>query len=385
MESVVKITAAVTATKGARWIMEEFELDDPRADEVLVRIIATGMCQTDLHVRDQHYPVPLPLVLGHEGAGIVERVGGAVLKVQAGDHVVLTFPSCGHCENCAGGAPSYCFHAYEASFGGSRLDGSSTLRRHGTQAHVHAAFFQQSSFATYALAGERNVVKVRKDAPLELLGPLGCGIQTGAGAVINTLRPSAGSSIAVFGTGAVGISALMAAKVVGCTTIIAIDVNEERLALARELGATHVINSKHADTGGALKGLVAAGLDYSLDTTGRPELLRVAVEALKPLGVCGLIGGAPAGTDLSLDMTNLLFGRTVRGIVQGDSVPDIFIPKLVDLFMAGRFPFDRLVRFYGFDSINDAAEDTRSGVTIKPILRMSGGVAQIDAPRLEIR
>jgi aryl-alcohol dehydrogenase len=363
----MKITAAVVRAKGEPFRIEEVELDAPRDDEVLVRIVATGMCHTDLVARDQLYPVPFPLVCGHEGAGIVEQVGARVTKVRPGDPVVLTYLSCGACFACLRGRPMYCYRLFDLNFGGKRADGSLTMRQNGTG--VHGAFFGQSSFATHALASERNVVRVRPDAPLELLGPLGCGVQTGAGSVMNALRPEAGSSIAIFGAGAVGLSAVMAARAVGCTPIIAVDPKPERLALARELGATHTINPAEADPVAEIRRLTDGGALYALEMAGIPQVLRQAVDCLVPTGVCGLVGAAPVGVEASLDMTTVLLGRTVRGLIEGESIPDIFIPRLIDLYLEGRFPFDRLIRPYPFAEINAAAADSEQGRTIKPVLR----------------
>ncbi|MEW6636871.1 MAG: NAD(P)-dependent alcohol dehydrogenase [Actinomycetota bacterium] len=368
----MRIAAAVAREKEQPFSMEELELASPRSGEVLIRVVATGMCHTDLIVRDQWYPVPLPCVLGHEGAGVVEEVGEGVTKVEPGDKVVLTFASCGKCATCLSGKPTYCLNFFALNFGGARLDGSSPISDDGEPVHGH--FFGQSSFATHALATERNVVKVGDDAPLELLGPLGCGVQTGAGGVLNTLHPEAGSSIVVFGTGAVGLSAIMAARIAGCTTIIGVDIKPARLELARELGATHTINGTEANAVEAVKEITGGGADYSIETTAVPAVLRQSVEALAPLGTCGLIGAAPLGTDASLDMNDILIpGKTVRGIVEGDSVPDVFIPRLVELHAQGRFPIDRLVRFYDLDGINEAAHDAEEGEAVKPILRVDRG------------
>ncbi len=364
----MKISAAVTRAKAHPFVIEELDIDEPRPDEVLVKIVATGLCHTDLVVRDQWLPVPLPIVLGHEGAGIVERVGTGVTKVQPGDHVVLTYGRCGQCANCLEGKPYYCLHAYERSYGGGRTDGSTALHQHGQVVHSH--FFAQSSFATYAIANEHNTVKVRQDVPLEILGPLGCGIQTGAGAVMNGLRPHVGTSIAIFGAGSVGLSAIMAARVVGCTTIIAIDVKPSRLNIAQELGATHTINGAETDAVEEIKRITNGGAHYTLEMTASPRVLRQAVDALQVSGVCGVIGVAASGTEVNLNMTTLLFGRAVRGIRQGESVSDSFIPQLIDLYTQGRFPFDRLIEFYPLHQINQAAEDTGNGTAIKPILRM---------------
>jgi aryl-alcohol dehydrogenase len=367
----VNVTAAVVREQEQPFEVEEFELEEPRAGEVLVRVAATGMCHTDLIVRDQWYPVPLPVVLGHEGAGVVERVGESVTSLEPGDHVVLTFASCGWCANCLRGKPTYCLQFFGLNFGGARLDGSNALSKDGGET-IHDRFFGQSSFSTYAIATERNAIKVRDDVPLELLGPLGCGIQTGAGGVMNSLAPEAGASIAIFGAGAVGMSAVMAARIVGCATIVAIDVIPERLELALELGATHTINANESENVvEEVQGITGGGADYAFDTSAIPGVLRQAVEALAPVGMCGLVGAAPLGTEVSLDMNDLLIpGKVVRGIVEGDSVPGVFIPRLVDLYAQGRFPFDRLVQYYSLDEINQAAEDAEKGATLKPVLRV---------------
>jgi aryl-alcohol dehydrogenase len=245
---VRKIKAAVIRQQGGPFQIEDLMQDDPRSDEVLVRIVAVGMCHTDMVARDQLYAVPLPVVLGHEGSGVVEQIGSHVKKVAVGDHVVLTYLWCGHCKPCLRGDLTYCEHFYALNFNAAREDGStSTFTAGNTPEPVHDHFFGQSSFGTFALVHERNVIKVPHDAPLELLGPLGCGIQTGAGAVINALKVNPGSSFAAFGGGAVGLSAVMAARAAGATTIISADVVPARLTLAMELGATHTINSRETD------------------------------------------------------------------------------------------------------------------------------------------
>ena len=280
---------------------------------------------------------------------------------------MLTYMSCGSCRNCIQGKPTYCLDLFSQNFSGSRPDRSTGLRKNGQVLHSH--FFGQSSFATHALAWERNVVKVRRDVPLELLGPLGCGIQTGAGGVLNSLRPAAGTTLAVFGTGSVGMSAVMAARVAGCATIIGVDVKPNRLELARELGATHTVNAKETpDVVGEIQRITGGGADYSIETTASPQVFRQAVDCLTLPGVCGLIGAAALGTEVTLDMNNILFGRVVRGIIEGDSVPDIFIPRLVELYTQGRFPFDRLIKQYPLDRINEAASDSEEGRVVKPVL-----------------
>ncbi|HEU4854468.1 MAG TPA: NAD(P)-dependent alcohol dehydrogenase [Nitrosospira sp.] len=366
----MEIRAATIRQKGGPFRIENLTLDEPRPEEVLVRIVATGMCHTDMVARDQLYDVPLPIVLGHEGAGVVERVGSHVKKVAAGDHVVLTYMWCGHCRSCLQGDLTYCQNFYALNFGGAREDGSSSTRdAHGS---LHDHFFGQSSFGTFALTHERNAIKVPKEAPLELLGPLGCGIQTGAGAVMNALKVGPGDSFAAFGGGAVGLSAVMAARVAGATTIIAVDVVPSRLELARELGATHTVNSRETDPVAAVRKISGGGVEYTLESSGRPEVLRQAIDALAIRGTCGIVGAPALGTEASFDVNGVMTtGKRIIGIIEGDSTPDLFIPALVELYMQGRFPFDKLVKFYPFDRINEAAEDSEKGITIKPIIRLA--------------
>jgi aryl-alcohol dehydrogenase len=363
----MKIRAALVEQKGGPFVIREVELEEPREDEVLIRIVGAGICHTDLMARDQLLPLSLPAVFGHEGSGIVERVGLQVRKVGPGDHVVLSFLSCGICPACLKGKPTRCATYFEHNMGGSRIDGTPTMRRNGTI--VHGNFVGQSSFATYSLASERSVVKVRKDVPLEMLGTLGCAVQTGAGGVMNTLRPGVGASVAVFGTGAVGLSAVMAAGISECAPIIAVDINSERLSLAREFGATHLINPTDTDPVSQVKKVAGHGVEYSLECTGIPGVLRQAVDVLAMGGVCGMIGVAPAGVEVSLEMQHLLNGRGIKGIIAGDSVGDVFIPQLVELYRRGRLPFDRMVRFYAFEEINQAAADAEKGMTVKAVLR----------------
>ncbi|MDE1179423.1 NAD(P)-dependent alcohol dehydrogenase [Paraburkholderia sp.] len=366
-----KITAAVARAKGEPFSIQQARIRAPQDDEVLVRVVATGLCHTDLIVRDQYYPVPLPAVLGHEGAGIVEEVGPSVKGLKPGDHVVLTYGACGHCQPCSGGHGAYCKHFFGLNFGGGDLEGRTAIEdEEGRPLHDH--FFAQSSFASFALARENNAIKVPHDAPLDLLGPLGCGIQTGAGAVINSLKVTPGSSFASLGAGAVGLSAVMAARVAGATTIIAVDVVPSRLALAKELGATHVVNSREVDMIETIREITGGGVDFALESTGRAEVLSQGIEALGTRGAMGVVGAPPLGTLAQFDINSLLLnGRTIRGIVEGDSVPQTFIPQLVQLYQQGRFPFDRLVRFYPLEQINEAAQDSISGVTLKPVLRIS--------------
>ncbi len=361
----MQIKAAITRQQNAAFELENVELASPKASEVLVRIVATGVCHTDAVARDLGIS-PYPLVLGHEGAGIVESVGEQVSDLIPGDHVVLSFAHCGSCGNCLTGHPTVCDTFNDLNFGGIADDGSHRLSQDG---QALGTFFGQSSFATHAVVHQRNAVKVDPEVDLALLGPLGCGIQTGAGTVLNRLKPEFGSSLVVYGCGAVGLSAVMAAKIAGCQHIIAVDVHESRLALAQELGATAVLNGREVDTVAEVRALTDGGSHYAIETTGVPAVVRQSLQALRPLGVSAIVGVTP---EVTLDIHNDLMaeGKSMIGVIEGDSVPRVFIPQLVAYYKAGQFPFDKLVKFYEFDAINQAFEDSASGVTIKPVLKI---------------
>lgn len=360
------IQAAVTHAQGEDFVIEEVTLAAPKANEVLVKVVAVGVCHTDAVARDLGIS-PYPLVLGHEGSGIVEQVGDNVVSLAVGDHVVMSFAHCGHCENCLTGHPTVCSRFNDLNFGGRMEDDTYRLQQNGNDL---GTFFGQSSFGTYVVAHERNVVKVDQDVDLALLGPLGCGIQTGAGTVLNRLKPEFGSSIAIYGCGAVGLSAIMAAKILGCQQIFAIDVHDSRLQLAEELGATHTLNGNQVDVVAAVKEHSEGGTHYAVESTGVPPVVRQCLHALRPLGQAAIVGVTP---EMSIDVHNDLMaeGKSMIGVIEGDSVPRVFIPKLIEYYKAGKFPFDKLVKYYNFNEINQAFVDSAQGSAIKPILKLS--------------
>lgn len=365
--------AAVVEGPGAAFAVQDVVLEEPRADEVLVRVVAAGLCHTDLGVQAGGIPFKLPGILGHEGAGIVERVGSAVTRVEPGDKVLLSFTSCGRCAACRGGHPAYCVTWLPSNLiSGVRDDGTATVTRDGSAIGGH--FFGQSSFAQYSLADERSVVKVDPDADLTSLAPLGCGMQTGFGSVWNILRPEAGASIAIFGSGAVGLAALMAARLLPLSAIIAIDRVPARLELAKDLGATHTIDATGLRPEDVIQSLFEAtdgrGVDNAVETTAVPSVLRTAVDALAPRGACAVVGAPPAGTEVALDVQGLLTGKRVIGVTLGDADPETLIPHMVALHRAGKLPLERLIRHYKLDEIGQAAADMHEGRTIKPVIRL---------------
>ena len=365
----MKINAAIARAAHQPFSIEEADIEDPRADEVLVKIHGVGMCHTDLIARDQFIPMALPAILGHEGAGVVTAVGEQVTKVKVGDRVVLSFASCGRCTRCAENLPSYCTSFPALNYSGRRPDGSSGLSIGGVP--ISSSFFGQSSFASHALTHERNLVKVDdSNVPLQILGPLGCGFQTGAGAVMRSLACEPGSSICVFGGGPVGLAAIMGAAIRGCATIILVEPIAARRAMAKSLGATHLIDSASGEVGEAIREIVPAGVDYALDSSGREEVIMTALGALGSHGLLGLVGVPPRPESaISVNLASLItFGHRIHGIIEGDSDLDRFIPELLDHFKAGRFPFDTLVKTYPIDQINEAIAAQLRGDCIKAVL-----------------
>lgn len=361
-------SAAIVRQVGGPFTIESITVAAPREHEVRVKMVGVGMCHTDLVVRDG-FPVPLPIVLGHEGSGIVESVGSGVTTVKPGDHVVLSFNSCAACPSCDNTQPAYCYNFLANNFSGVRPgDGSTALSQNGTQ--IAGNFFGQSSFGSYAVAHERNTVVIDKDLPLEIMGPLGCGIQTGAGAVVLSLGLKAGQSLAIFGGGAVGLSGLLGARAIGAGTVIVVEPNEGRRKLALELGATHAIDPKaEADVLAKIKELSGGGVNHAFDTTGIPAVIGVAVETMLPNGMLGLVAVPPPDATLPANMMSMLIrGVGVKYITEGDADPKVFIPQMAAWFKAGKFPFDRLVTKFKFSEINEAAHSSEKGGAIKPVM-----------------
>lgn len=366
--SPVSAKAAVLRNVGGPLNFEQIDIAPPREDEVLVRMVGVGICHTDIVCRDG-FPVPMPIVLGHEGSGIVEAIGSKVTNVKPGDRVVLAFNSCGHCHSCDRDLPATCQHFLPLNFAGIRLDdGSSPLSKDGQS--IHGMFFGQSSFATYAISRAVNTVRVSDSVPLEILGPLGCGIMTGAGAIINSLKPQADDAVAIFGGGAVGLSALLGARAIGVKRVYVVEPNAQRRELALELGATQVFDPRDgSDVVEAIKTASGGGVMFSLDATGIAPVVGQAINATLPGGTVGLVGVPPPDAQIPATLLDLLVkGVTLRPITEGDANPQTFIPHMLELYQAGRFPFDRLVSKFSFEEINEAMHAAETGKAIKPVL-----------------
>jgi len=360
--------AAVAYSGDAPFSYEDVSIEPPRPDEILVKIAGVGICHTDLVAKSEAVPYPLPAVLGHEGSGVVEQVGTGVTQFQPGDRVLISFRSCGECDRCQAGEPSYCRTMAQLNFSGSRPDQTSSLSN--AAGSVASNFFGQSSFAAHAITYERNLVRVDDSVPLEIMGPLGCGIQTGVGAVIRSLAAKAGSSIVIAGGGAVGLSAVMGAAIRQCATIIVVEPMVSRRALALELGATHCIDPATTENlGEAVRAITEVGADYALDTTGNPGVQQGLLACLGSKGTLGVIGVSPGDTAPPGDINTLInLGLSIKGIMIGDSDPETFIPELVEYFKAGKLPFDKMVKTFPLYAINEAIADQHSGGCVKAVL-----------------
>lgn len=356
--------AAVLDGVGASPVLTDVQIREPVGDEVLVKIHAAGICHTDISLAARWPAKRMPMVFGHEGAGVVEAVGPDA-AVRVGTRVALTFNSCGRCDHCVAGEPAYCRHSTSRNMRGDRGEETGSIR--GADGAINGDFFGQSSFSTYALAHQSNTVPIGDKIDFSLVAPLGCSVQTGVGAVLNALRPVLGQSVVVFGAGAVGLSAVMGARIAGCRTIVAVDPIAERRSLAADLGATHTLDPTAAEVVPALAEFTDGGADHVLDTTAIPAVLADAVTILRSRGQLGIVGlGAPT----AVLPVGLIMGKglRIRGIVEGDSVPQTFIPELIDLYHRGDLPLEKLVSRYDFADFGSAWAAAQSGSAIKPVL-----------------
>ncbi|VFA98240.1 NAD(P)-dependent alcohol dehydrogenase [Nocardia cyriacigeorgica] len=360
----MRTSAVLSRDPRAGFTVETVDIDEPRAGEILVRIVAAGVCHTDL-VSRRAGAGDRPVLLGHEGAGVVEAVGPGVNAVRPGDHVVLTFRHCGGCANCRAGRPAYCRRANALNQFGRRAHDKPRVTVDGVP--VLDGFFGQSSFAGYALAAEDNTVVIDSAVDLALAAPFGCGFQTGMGAVLNVLRPEPGSWLAIYGAGAVGMAALLAARTMPDVRVAVVETAAARRELARELGADAAIDPAESPTLPVIRELTDGGATHALDTTGSASVLGDAVAALTT-GATVVAVGLSAGTP-PIDVSDIvLYGKTIRGCLEGDAVPGEFIPQLLDLHSRGLLPAQRLITRYPHTEIDRALADQRAGRVVKPVL-----------------
>ncbi|GAA6042232.1 hypothetical protein JCM8097_005108 [Rhodosporidiobolus ruineniae] len=365
--------AYVVAEKEAPFVWQDVTLAVPEPNEVLVKIVACGYCHTDFAAATGQFPSPYPMVAGHEGSGRVVSVGSAVTRVKAGDPVLLSFNFCTTCGPCQTSHPAACEQFGPVNFG--RVRNTEVGNKAGVAGkngeEIYGSFFGQSAFAKHAVVSENSVVKVPEGSDLKTLAPLGCGFQTGAGAVLNLLKPTPEDSIAIFGLGAVGFAALFAAKYSGCKTIVAVDVVPAKLELAKQFGATHTFNAREPGIVEAIKALTPhnGGVKYAVECSGVVASLKTAWEATAHRGHVVSAGTPGPGTAPPFGIfENLLACRTYTGLTEGDSNPPEFIPFLIKLYNEGHFPVDKISRAFPYDQLEEAVHAMHSGATVKPIL-----------------
>ncbi len=349
--------------------IEELALDDPQENEILVKLVATGVCHSDLHFMKGDVPQPTPFVPGHEGAGVVEKVGPSVTTVQPGDHVILMVAiSCGKCQHCLQGRPTMCVENLPIQMMGTLPGGQMRLRK-GDQAVHH--LFGLACFAEKTVVHERSAVKIRADAPLDVVCLLGCGASTGIGAATNSTGLRVGESIVIYGCGGVGLSAVMGARLAGAANIIAVDVLDSKLEKAKELGATHLINASRDDPPAKVMELLGGGADYALEFIGNVEVTTKALASIGSGGKLVIAGMSPVTSMLTIAPFEFLIGKTITGTVQGDVTAPVDIPRYVDMFMAGRLPIDKLItRTYRLDEINEAFDAMEKGEVIRGVVKL---------------
>ena len=362
----MKMKAAVLNEVNAPLVVEDLELMEPQAGEVLVKYAASGVCHSDLHVIDGVLPYDLPVVLGHEGAGVVEATGPGVTRVTEGDHIITAYIlTCGSCRFCATGRPNLCMLRYQAR--NVMLDGTHRLHRNG-QPINH--FLQVSSYAQFAVLPQESVVLIRKDAPLDKVCLIGCGVTAGAGAVFNRARVEPGSSVAVFGCGGVGLNVVQGAAIAGAGRIIAVDLLKNKLAMAEGMGATHVIDASSEDSVARIQELTGGmGADYSFEVIGSPATIQQAFSSVHAGGTCVVIGVSPAGAEVTLPTSMISPERTLMGASFGGARQMADLPMLVDMYMDGKLKLDELIsQTMPLEDINTAFDLLQKGEVARTVI-----------------
>jgi S-(hydroxymethyl)glutathione dehydrogenase / alcohol dehydrogenase len=366
----MKVKAAVLYESNKPLKVEKVDLAEPQVNEVLVKLVACGVCHTDLHFMKNEMMAHLPIVLGHEGAGIVEKVGPGVTMLKPGDHVVMMVSfSCGRCRYCYEGKPTLCVQNLPV-MGGQALPISLTTRLRKGEQELHH-LFGLACYAEYTVVHERSCVKVREDAPMDKICLLGCGVATGLGSAINTAGVRVGESVVVWGAGGVGLSAVIGAKLAGAGKIIAVARNPKKLELAKQLGADYVVNASEGNPVKKVQELTRGGADYAIESAGTLEVMQQAYASIHPGGKCIIAGMAPLGTAMPIQSYEFLLGKTITGTVQGDINAQVDIPRYVDMFMNGKMPFDKMIsKTYALEEVNEAFEALEKGEVIRSVIKM---------------
>lgn len=353
--------------------IEEVELDPPGSNEVLIKVGGAGLCHSDLSVMNGARPRPTPMVMGHEGAGEVVEIGDAITDVAVGDHIVFQFsPSCGRCRRCLEGRPQVCEVAAISKANGDLMGGGRRL--HDADGVALAHHSGVSCFAEYAVADRGSIVVIDKDLPLDEAAIFGCAVMTGVGAVINTARILPGDSVAVIGLGGVGLNGLLGAKLGGAETIVAIDISDEKLGLARQLGATHTVNATDPDHVQQVRDITNGGVDYAIDLAGAISAMETAYGVTRYGGTVVTAGLSPSTAEFSFVQSNLVSEeKSIKGSYMGSCVPVRDIPRFISLYRQGRLPVDRLLsQRVGFDGINEGFDLLQQNATMRQILMPHG-------------
>jgi alcohol dehydrogenase len=348
--------------------IEELELEGPGPGELLVRIEAAGLCHSDLSVINGDRPRPVPMALGHEAAGGVEELGPGVTDLQPGDHVVMVFvPSCGRCIPCMEGRPALCEPGGAANAAGTLFSGARRLRLRGRKVHHHLGV---SAFADHAVVSRNSVVRIDQSLPFDEAALFGCAVLTGVGAVVNTARVPAGATVAVVGLGGVGLNALLACRLIGAAAIVAVDLQDDKLTLARQLGASHTVNAGEADCVEQVRDATGGGVDFAFEVAGSVRAMDVAYRITRRGGTTVSAGLSHPTHDFSLKHVTLVAEeRTVRGSYVGSCVPVRDVPRFVALYRGGRLPVDRVMgEHIGLEELNAAFDRLASGQTVRQIL-----------------
>jgi S-(hydroxymethyl)glutathione dehydrogenase/alcohol dehydrogenase len=344
--------------------IEDVQIDKPREREVLVRTVASGVCHSDLHFVDGLYPFPAPAILGHEAAGVVEQVGSEVTYVKAGDHVICCLSVfCGYCPDCMSGHPNRCTN--KAAVQRPKGD-TPRLSQNGKMIRQ---FADLSTYAENMLVHENALVKITHEIPLDRAALIGCGVTTGVGAVLNTARIEPGSTVAVFGCGGVGLSAIQGARIAGARMIIAVDQFENKLAMGKSLGATHTIDASHTDAVEAIRELTGGGVNYSFEAVGMKKLAEQCFECIKPGGTATIIGMIPVGQKVEIDGAKLLTERTIQGSNMGSNRFRVDMPRYIDFYLQGRLNLDDMISKRGkLADVNDAFASMKNGEVARTVL-----------------
>ncbi len=362
----MQIKAAVLYEPNTPLVIETVDLDEPKDEEVLVRIVSAGVCYSDYHVMKGEWTKPMPMVLGHEAAGIVEKTGANVTRVMPGDHVILNFrANCGTCRYCVIGRPVVCDGVKTPRW--FMFDGTVRLHKGGQDIHH---FTRTASFAEKVVVPESGAVPVRKDMPLDKAALIGCSVMTGVGAAINTAKVEPGSSVLVIGCGGVGLNIIQGAMLAGAVRIIAVDTLQNKLSYAREFGATETLSASEGDVVARVQDLTDGGVDYAFEAIGNPKTIRQAYEATAPGGTMVVVGMAPEDDDVSVNALSLpRTEKVIMGSWYGSARPWVDFPRLVNLYLANRLSIDPMIsRTYRLEEINEAYEALDKGEMARSVI-----------------